>query len=212
MKDRKLEKQPRKDRKKGTGEDPDIWRERGRERGKPEGRERERAVRQRISQRIPWVNFVRESSGLVSPDFRPPPPNSSPIPGNALTIILGNYPPCTLQGVGLGGRKNPRIIVGELLSFRRLISGFWVGFWASKKRRFHPKKGLFSRQRGLTLKRRLETFLAGALQREFREFVRILTTFLGKTRVFRPFVRIMMDFCGFFQGKSSEFARIPRIP
>ena len=30
-----------------------------------------------------------------------------------MTIILDNYPPSTLQGVGLGGRKNPRIIVGE---------------------------------------------------------------------------------------------------
>ena len=27
-----------------------------------------------------------------------------------MTIILDNYPPSTLQGVGLGGRKNPRII------------------------------------------------------------------------------------------------------
>ena len=44
-------------------------------------------------------------------------------PGNTVTIILDNYPPSTLQGVGLGGRKNPRIIVGgELLSFRRLLS------------------------------------------------------------------------------------------
>ena len=34
-------------------------------------------------------------------------------PGNTVTIILGNYPPSTLQGVGLGGGKNPRIIVGE---------------------------------------------------------------------------------------------------
>ena len=34
-------------------------------------------------------------------------------PGNAVTIILDNYPASTLQGVGLGGRKNPRIIVGE---------------------------------------------------------------------------------------------------
>ena len=34
-------------------------------------------------------------------------------PGNAVTIILDNYPPSTLQGVGLGGRKNPRMIVGE---------------------------------------------------------------------------------------------------
>ena len=49
--------------------------------------------------------------------------------------------------------------------------------------------------------------------------MRILTTFLGKNpqksiiiRVFRPFVLIMMDFCGFFQGKSSEFAWIPEIP
>ena len=30
-----------------------------------------------------------------------------------MTIILGNCPPSTLQGVGLGGHKNPRIIVGE---------------------------------------------------------------------------------------------------
>ena len=30
-----------------------------------------------------------------------------------MTIILDNYPPSTLQGVGLGDRKNPRIIVGE---------------------------------------------------------------------------------------------------
>ena len=30
-----------------------------------------------------------------------------------VTIILNNYPPSTLQGVGLRGRKNPRIIVGE---------------------------------------------------------------------------------------------------
>ena len=34
-------------------------------------------------------------------------------PGNAGTITLGNYPPSTLQGVGLGDRKNPRIIVAE---------------------------------------------------------------------------------------------------
>ena len=34
-------------------------------------------------------------------------------PGNTVTIILDNFPPSTLQGVGLGGRKNPRIIVGE---------------------------------------------------------------------------------------------------
>ena len=30
-------------------------------------------------------------------------------------------------------------------------------------------------------------------------------------RVFRPFVLIVMDFCGFFQGKSSEFVWIPEI-
>ena len=43
--------------------------------------------------------------------------------------------------------------------------------------------------------------------------MRILMTFLGKTSrnpsqfgCFRPFVLIMMDFCGFFQGKSSELA------
>ena len=34
-------------------------------------------------------------------------------PGNTVTIILDNYPPSTLQGVGSGGRENPRIIVGE---------------------------------------------------------------------------------------------------
>ena len=34
-------------------------------------------------------------------------------PGNTVTIILDNYPPSTLQGVGLGGRENPRIIVRE---------------------------------------------------------------------------------------------------
>ena len=30
-----------------------------------------------------------------------------------MTIILDNYPPSTLQGVGLGCRRNARIIVGE---------------------------------------------------------------------------------------------------
>ena len=30
-----------------------------------------------------------------------------------MTIILDNYSPSILQGVGLGGRKNPRVIVGE---------------------------------------------------------------------------------------------------
>ena len=57
------------------------------------------------------------------------------------------------------------------------------------------------------------TFLAGALYREFREFMRILTTFLGKNTQKSIIIstngrntRIMMDFCGFFQGKSSEFA------
>ena len=34
-------------------------------------------------------------------------------PGNTVTIILDNCPPSTLQGLGLGCRKNPRIIVGE---------------------------------------------------------------------------------------------------
>ena len=34
-------------------------------------------------------------------------------PGDAVTIILDNYPPSTLQRVGLGCCKNPRIIVGE---------------------------------------------------------------------------------------------------
>ena len=51
----------------------------------------------------------------------------------------------------------------------------------------------------------LETSLAGALYREFREIMRILTTFPGKNpqkpiiiRVFRPLVRIMIGFCGVF--------------
>ena len=35
-------------------------------------------------------------------------------PGNAVTIILDNSPPpSTLQGVGVGGRKIPKIIVAE---------------------------------------------------------------------------------------------------
>ena len=34
-------------------------------------------------------------------------------PGNTVTIILDNYPPSTLQGVEVGGHKNPKIIVGE---------------------------------------------------------------------------------------------------
>ena len=34
-------------------------------------------------------------------------------PGNTVTIILDNYPPSTLQGVGLRGCKKLRIIVGE---------------------------------------------------------------------------------------------------
>ena len=34
-------------------------------------------------------------------------------PGNTVTIILDNYPPSTLQGVGSGGGKNPRVTVGE---------------------------------------------------------------------------------------------------
>ena len=46
------------------------------------------------------------------------------VPGNAVTIILDNYTPSTLQGVGLRGSKNPRLIVGEkFLSFRRLLRG-----------------------------------------------------------------------------------------
>ena len=65
---------------------------------------------------------------------------------------------------------------------------------------------------------KLETSLPGALHRELRGFMRILTTFFGNPqnsimiRVFRPFVLIMTDFCGFFQGKSSEFAWIPEVP
>ena len=43
-------------------------------------------------------------------------------PGNAVTIILGNYPPSTLQGVGLGGRKkSENYCRRKLLSFRRLL-------------------------------------------------------------------------------------------
>ena len=34
-------------------------------------------------------------------------------PGDTVTIILDNHPPSTVQGVGLGGRKNPRVVVGE---------------------------------------------------------------------------------------------------
>ena len=47
--------------------------------------------------------------------------------------------------------------------------------------------GKFSFSRGRNsleatgISKQLETFLAGALYREFREFMRILTTFLGKT-------------------------------
>ena len=59
----------------------------------------------------------------------------------------------------------------------------------------------------------LGTVLAGALYREFREFMRILTTFVGKNPQKSIIIstngrntRIVMDFCGFFQGKSSEFA------
>ena len=58
----------------------------------------------------------------------------------------------------------------------------------------------------------LETFLAGALYREFREFVRIRTTFLGKNKeirrnsVFRPFCTNYDLFLWAFPGKSSEFA------
>ena len=55
----------------------------------------------------------------------------------------------------------------------------------------------------------LETFFAGALYREFREVMQILTTFLGKKPQKSIIIstkgrntRIMMDFCGFFQGKS----------
>ena len=49
-------------------------------------------------------------------------------------------------------------------------------------------------------------------KREYREFMRILTTFLGKNPQKSIIIstngrntRIMMDFCGIFQGKSSEF-------
>ena len=34
-------------------------------------------------------------------------------PGDTVTIIVGNSRPSTLQGVGEGGRKNPKIIVAE---------------------------------------------------------------------------------------------------
>ena len=68
----------------------------------------------------------------------------------------------------------------------------------------------------------LETFLVGALYREFREVMRILTTFLGKahrnpselvqTATARN-TRIMMDFCGFFPRKvvrnSHDFPKFP---
>ena len=75
-------------------------------------------------------------------------------------------------------------------------------------RQFYGRPGIF-----WFLLLELETFLAGALYREFREFMRILTTFLGKNPQKSIIIsangrntRIMMDFCGFFQGKSSEFA------
>ena len=50
-------------------------------------------------------------------------------PGNTVTLILDNYPPSTLQGVGLGGRKNPRVIVRA--GFRQ--NGFFADFyfWAA---------------------------------------------------------------------------------
>ena len=59
----------------------------------------------------------------------------------------------------------------------------------------------------------LETFLAGAVQKGISGSHANSDDFPWKNpqksiiiRVFRPFVLIMMDFCGFFQGKSSEFA------
>ena len=59
----------------------------------------------------------------------------------------------------------------------------------------------------------LKTFLAGALYRAISGIHANSDDFPWKNpqksiiiRVFQPFVLIMMDFCGFFQGKSSEFA------
>ena len=67
---------------------------------------------------------------------------------------------------------------------------------------------------------KLETSLLGTLYREFREFMRILMTFLGKTkqkciiiRVVRPFVRILMDFVEIprkCHQNSHEFSRFPK--
>ena len=56
-----------------------------------------------------------------------------------MTIILDNCPPSTLQGVGLGGRKNPRIIVGENschfgASYKRAQKG------AKERKRALPRK------------------------------------------------------------------------
>ena len=63
-------------------------------------------------------------------------------PGNTVTIILDNYPPSTLQGVGLGCRKNSENYCRrKLLSFRRPLNRDLVetNFEASKS------KALFSR-------------------------------------------------------------------
>ena len=51
----------------------------------------------------------------------------------------------------------------------------------------------------------LETSLPGALSREFREFMRILTTFLGKTHRDPPESGVSAV-CAIFQGMSSDFA------
>ena len=67
---------------------------------------------------------------------------SSFFPGNAVTIIWTVTPPSTLQRVGLGGRKNPRIIVGEnschfdasVISMPHIIRG------ENPPDKIHPKK------------------------------------------------------------------------
>ena len=43
-----------------------------------------------------------------------------------MTIILDNYPPHTHQGVGLGGRKNPRIITRSRPQSELQVINFFV--------------------------------------------------------------------------------------
>ena len=65
---------------------------------------------------------------------------------------------------------------------------------------------------GLPSRLLLETLVAGALYREFREFMRVLTAFLGKPKEIHHnsgVSAVCTNYDGFlwvFQGKSSEFA------